>query len=453
MVLTQSEPRRVLLLPSERGFTVPEWEPEDGVWIQLQARVTNNFASQALGLPVTLLEAQIGSLVKSNGRRVKVYFLEGHDPAWQQPEDSLWVGLPDLAGTNLAVPEMQPLLEKWLTGPAKAKPGQPPAPGWIFHGWFDEVEAWVRQKLEAQGIHLTERPEQLKCWSISCLLRFPTDQGNYFFKATPQVFQKEPVFTAFLAEQYPDLVPQLAALDADRGWLLMPDFQAKDIREINDITLWERAVRRYARFQVDSVGMSGILLEKGCRDRRLERLSAQFEAVAYDTPRLVPNPEAGLTREEIRQVTDLIPVIRNQVAELAAFGLPDTIIHGDLNSNNIALTTSGEIIYYDWTDLSISHPFFDLDALLEWGAPFEDEIPGWQRRIRDAYLGEWTEFLPMPELVRAFELSARLAIMVQALNYHWIVTRIEESGRWEFGNDVPYYIKRLLEFQPGTFQD
>jgi hypothetical protein len=447
MVLTRSEPRRVLLLPSEQGFTAPEWEPEDGVWFQLQARVTNAFATQALGLPVTLLEAQIGSLVKSNGRRVKVYFLEGHDPVWQPPQGSHWAGPGDLPGVTLTVPEMKPLLEEWLAGPVKAAPGQPPAPGWIYPGWLDEVETWVGEKLAAQGIHLTERLEQLKSWSISCLLRFQTSQGDYFFKATPQVFQKEPVFTAFLAEHFPAIVPRVAALNAERGWLLMPDFQATNIRDINDISLWEEAVRRYARFQVDSLGLTGVLFEKGCRDRRLDRLFAQFEAVAYDTPRMVPNPEAGLTPDEIRQVNDLIPVIKAQIAELAAFGLPDALIHGDLNANNIALTASGEIIYYDWTDLSISHPFFDLDALLEWGAPFEDELPDWKKRVRNAYLAEWTGFLPLPELIRAFELSARLAIMVQTLNYHWIVTRIEESGRWEFANDVPYYFRRLLEFQ------
>lgn len=190
-----------------------------------------------------------------------------------------------------------------------------------------------------------------------------------------------------------------------------------------------------------------LCLKKGCRDRRLDRLGAQFEAVANDTARLVPDSEAGLTQEELKKLRDLIPVIKAQIAELDAFGLPDSVIHGDLNVNNIALTKTGEFIFYDWTDLSISHPFFDLDAMLEWGSPFEKEIPDWQKRVRNAYLEAWTDFLPMPELVRAFELSAQLAIMVQALNYHWIVTRIEKSGRWEFENEAPYYFRRLLNFQ------
>ena len=154
-----------------------------------------------------------------------------------------------------------------------------------------------------------------------------------------------------------------------------------------------------------------------------------------------------MTQEELEQLRGLVPILKAQVAELAAFGLPDSLIHGDLNPHNIALAETGGFIYYDWTDLSISHPFFDLDAMLEWGSPFEKEIPDWQKRVRNAYLEAWTGFLPMPELVRAFELSARLAIMVQALNYHWIVTRIEKSGRWEFENEVPYYFRRLLEFE------
>ena len=447
MILTQPDPRRVLLLASEQGYSAPEWELQEGFWTQLMARVTNTFAAEQLGLPVTLLEIRPGNLIKSNGRRAKAYFLEGHDPAWSPPAGSLWIDVATLAQTNLAIPELAPLLQAWLTGPQPAEPDQPPAPEWILPGWLDEVEQWVREQLAHNGVRLTGKLEQLKTWSISCVLRFPTDHGDYFFKATPQVFQQEPFFTAFLAEHFPNEIPQLTAIEPARGWMLMPDFQAQNLENIADIAVWEGAARRYARFQIEALGLTETLLEKGCRDRRLDRLGAQFEAVVTDMLQLPPDLQTDLTPEELAKLADLVPVMKKQIAELDAFGLPMSIMHGDLNSNNVALTKVGQFIYYDWTDLTVSHPFLDLDAFLNWGSRFEKEIPDWQVRVSNAYLEAWTVYLPMDQLIQAFEIAAGLAIMVQALNYYWIFTKIEASGRWEFEDFVSYYFRRILKSQ------
>lgn len=446
MILTRTPPRQVLLLAAEQGYVTPEWEPDPNFWVQHLAREINTFAGAALGLPVTLLETRVGTEFKSNGRRIKAYFLEGHDLAWQSPSGSLWAGPSDLETVRLTIPELKPLLQSWLSGPPAVLPGQPPVPEWTQPGWLAEVNAWVDEKLARQGVRLAGKPEQLKSWSISCLLRFPTDRGDYFFKATPPVFQKEPFFMAFLAEHFPGHIPQIAAIEAERGWMLMPDFQATNLREVDDISMWEAAARRYARLQKASAGLAATLLEKGVRDRRLERLGDQVAAVVADTPRLVPDPETGLTPDELQKLRDLVPVLREIIAELAGLGLPTTLIHGDLNTNNIALNASGRFIYYDWTDLSISHPFIDLDAFFEWGSPFDKTIPDWENRVRQAYLEVWNDLLPQEQLRRALVLSTPLAMMVQGLNYYWIVTRTDQSGSDDFGSAVPYYFRRLLEY-------
>lgn len=451
LLLTLDNPRRVLLWPAAGGWTAPEYEPGPGGWFQLMGREINTVASEKLGLPVTTLEVLMGGRRESNGRIVKAYFLEGHDLAWTPPEGCRWVTLADLDSVELAEPQLKPHLQNWLAGSERvADPAQPPKPGWYHHGWLAEVTIWTRQKLAERSVNLSGRLEQIKTWSISCVLRVPTDAGDYYFKATPQVFAREPYLTAFLAERYPLHFPRITAIEAEPGWMLMPDFNAPNIEDVHDITAWEEVLRQYSRFQIDSLPLTETLLEKGGRDRRLDKLGQQLAEVVADRASLVPNSEFGLTADELARLDALVPVLQAQMAELDAFGLPMAVTHGDLNSRNVACPENEPYIFYDWTDLTISHPFFDLDAFLESDMAFAEEIPNWKERLRNAYLEAWTAYLPKEQLIRAFELTDRLAIMVQALNYHWIVTRIEKSGRWEFESDVPFYFRRLLEYPAAT---
>src|SRR6478672_6686914 len=113
IVLTRSNPRQVLLLPSENGWTTPEWVPETSGWVQQAALKINKVAQAQLGLRATILEALPGDQWQSNGRLIKAYFMEGHDPAWSPPVGSQWVGAEELETTRLAQPELKSLLQNW----------------------------------------------------------------------------------------------------------------------------------------------------------------------------------------------------------------------------------------------------------------------------------------------------------------------------------------------------
>ena len=75
---------------------------------------------------------------------------------------------------------------------------------------------------------------------------------------------------------------------------------------------------------------------------------------------------------------------------VSTYNRPDALVHGDLHPGNVAMR-DGSILLFDWTDASVSHPFFDLMHL------FHAE-PAVQARLRDSYFEAWTSFEPLERL-------------------------------------------------------
>ena len=57
----------------------------------------------------------------------------------------------------------------------------------------------------------------------STVLRVPTTEGDLYFKAVSAIHLFEAALTGLLAELQPGRVPEVVAMDARRGWLLMRD--------------------------------------------------------------------------------------------------------------------------------------------------------------------------------------------------------------------------------------
>lgn len=57
----------------------------------------------------------------------------------------------------------------------------------------------------------------------------------------------------------------------------------------------------------------------------------------------------------------------------------------------------------------------------------------------------WTDYAPMAQLLKAWELAAPLSYLHQAIGYQHIVAGLEPSARAEFRNAVPYYVRQALQ--------
>jgi aminoglycoside phosphotransferase (APT) family kinase protein len=128
-------------------------------------------------------------------------------------------------------------------------------------------------------------------------------------------------------------------------------------------------------------------------------------------------------------------------AELAGYQVPPALLHGDLHENNIAIATTGPIIF-DWSDACIAHPFLDLVTLIN---P-EDAPPAPEERARrlDLYLSYWTGYEP-PERLRAVAaLAEQVGLLHQTLSYDQIMAGVEPGARWQYSWGFRYFARRLL---------
>ena len=200
----------------------------------------------------------------------------------------------------------------------------------------------------------------LRPWST--VLRVPTSAGDHYFKATSPLLAHEPALTQWLAQQRPDCIAPVLAVDRDRGWMLMPD-GGTTLRTViqadRDIRHWEAALPIYAQLQIDMAAQLDQLIALGCLDYRLAGLPARYAALLEDTQALMIDLPDGLTGEQYARLRALAPQFADMCARLAAYGIPETLHHDDFHDGNIFLGAGG-LRFFDWGESCAAQPFYTL---------------------------------------------------------------------------------------------
>ena len=165
--------------------------------------------------------------------------------------------------------------------------------------------------------------------------------------------------------------------------------------------------------------MTDDLLAAGCHDRRLDVLERQLDDLIAD-----PRAIAQLGPEEVAELNGRAPELKEACRRLAACGLPETLVHGDLHPGNVA-RQDGELVYFDWTDACVAHPLFDLHTL-QWERDEED-----RSALLDAYLAVWDGIVPPDRLREAAALAAVVTPLHHAVSYQHIVAGLEPTSKLE----------------------
>jgi hypothetical protein len=428
-----SAPRVLLLAEGDRWYL--PGVPINDIWPIDLGQICYELR-RILGIATTVL--RLASKRSDEEQHVVLtYVPENRAPSWQPPAHGRWAGRAELS--ELAQPEQRAVLDAYL---AEAEHGMIPElrAAWCRIGWFDTAKAWMAAQMAAFGTPLVGEVEQVTNWSLSCVLRGHTAMGAVYFKATARLplFVNEPVVMAGLAQRYPDHVPAPLSLEPQQRWMLLPDV-GQPIGYDAPLAARQAMLRSFGAIQHQCAAAVDELLELGCHDRRLEHLSAQMAALATDAAAL-----SGLTDSERAQFREALPRLQAMCAALAACGLPQTLVHGDLHLHNVA-GSAGHEQFFDWTDACVSHPFFDLIS------GFDDEDRARQVQLRNAYLGVWSDDAPMERLLEAWLLAQTLSDLHQAISYQHILVGLEPSAQVEFGDTVPYYVREVLQsLRPGA---
>lgn len=429
---------QVFLQFRDDAWYLPEWAEQERRFWQSVDHV-NRAVQDRFGLTATTLRCLATAALPQGAGVQRIYEVENRSVAWTPSGRDRWVGRDMLAALPLGMPEQRAILEAWFDEAEQGKPSQ--RRPWARRGWLDATTSWIRDQLRQRGITF-QRVEQLRTWERSCLLRVQTDAGDYYFKAVPAMFAHEPVLTQTLAQWLPGQFPHILALDAAHHWMLMEDFGGHSLEHERDITRWETAARRFAEIQIGLALRKHELLALGCPDRPLHELPAHIDALLADDVTLMAGTADGLQADEIAALRARTAEFHEDCAALEQLDIPYTLEHGDLWASNI-VRRGENFLFFDWSDSSVTHPFFSLLFLLEDAREAFPDLPEAAQRVRDAYLGAWALYRPLDDLLAAFRLARILAPLHHAVTYHRAILP-QMKMRWEMERMVPFYLQLLL---------
>ncbi|MEU6672421.1 aminoglycoside phosphotransferase family protein [Streptomyces sp. NPDC046727] len=280
---------------------------------------------------------------------------------------------------------------------------------WERESWRAAALDWVADRLAAHGLRTDGALEvRLRPWSV--LIRVPVaGRAAVWFKANPPASAFEGPLTAALARWVPEQVLRPLAVDATRGWSLLPDggdlFRAVLAREPVSPREWETLLRQYASMQCALIPHADAIERLGVPTARTPDLPAVFDKLLAGNSALGPDERARL--EGLR------PRLAEWCAELVSVGVADTLDHADLHDGQLFRPVPGRFTFFDWGDAAVSHPFCSLRVPAERArARYGSQV---LPRLLDAYLEPWTgNGRTAAELRRAAALAWRLSALGRA---------------------------------------
>ncbi|MFD6529856.1 phosphotransferase [Streptomyces sp. NPDC060184] len=283
---------------------------------------------------------------------------------------------------------------------------------WETTAWREAALGWAERELAAHGLRAAgRRTMRLRPWSV--LVRIPVEgHGAVFFKAAPPAGAFEAGLTKALARWIPGRVLEPLAVDAERGWSLLPDggplFREELDRGAADLAAWERMLRQYAEIQRELTAYVGRMDSLGVPDGRVAALPEAFDRLVEEN--------SVLDQADRAVLRDIRPRLAEWCAELAGPEIPETLDHSDLHEGQSFVPEPGRFVFFDWGDAAISHPFCSL--LIPGRAARGRYGPEVLPRLRDAYLEPWTgSGHTTAELRRAVSLAWRVGAIGRACSW------------------------------------
>jgi hypothetical protein len=312
---------------------------------------------------------------------------------------------------------------------------------WTDAQWLAGAHEWIHHHARALGLRVTGPIEQPHVRPWSTVLRVPTTRGDVWFKANDTLGEHEAAVLSVLAAERPDCAPELLAVDVERGWMLTVD-GGERLRDVlqreRDLGRWLDVLPLYARVQLDVAQHAEGLVRRGAPDRRLATFAAQYEDMLDGLE--------GPAVADMERLRTLAPRVREMCAELAGYGIPETIEHADFHDGHV-FVRDGRYLLFDWGDSCIAHPFFTmsvtLEGMLAWGL---DDVEGSvdTTRFRDAYLRGFGGYAARRELEAAHAIALRLGWICKALNLRAFDATPELPYREQNVADVAVMLRMFL---------
>ena len=314
--------------------------------------------------------------------------------------------------------------------------------------WLIAVEEWIADRLVLRGLSVSGDLELAHVRPWSTVIKVPTATGDVWFKANGGATGYEPRLMVALSRWTTGRVLTPLAIDAERGWSLLPD-GGPTLRSAGaDLADWAEMLRQYGELQRATAPLAGDLMAMGVPDQRPATMPGLLAGLLSRPDELQIGEADGLSVETYVRLQSALPEFTEWCAELEGVGIPPMVQHDDLHDANVFV--DGErLIFFDWGDASVSHPFCSLLVTLN-SARYWFELPKGDPallRLRDAYLEPWTERHDRDDLIRAVSLAIKIGAVGRALAWRRSLTGVGAAAWRDYGEAVPGWLAELFEPQ------
>ena len=306
---------------------------------------------------------------------------------------------------------------------------------------FDEITAWIDDRLTDTGARRRGPVREVRTWARAQVLTVDTDRGRCWIKVVPDVFSHEVAVTELLADVDPGIVPPVVAADRALGRIITEHVDGPALDTIDDAPTWRAALSRLAEIQRVLAADPIALRMTGVAASPLDQLADSLPGLLADDQALLIGAPAGLSAHEAASIRQRLPELVDACHALAAIGIPDSLDHGDLAPDEVIVGAMGPV-FLDWSDGSITHPFLSAAALLGHGAtaPRGGDLAA-------AYLGPWLASGVVGETAGRAALD--LARVVQPLHRAHLAARVlgalpRDLDRLALERAVPEALRAIL---------
>jgi hypothetical protein len=300
-------------------------------------------------------------------------------------------------------------------------------------GWLEELRCWIEQNTSSSGLTLTAEMHQLNASPHFSLLRFETNCGALWFKATGAPNAHESWVSETLFRLFPSFVPEILAMHRPwNGWLT---------REAGGVLLesdpnpssWTLAAAHLAKLQTTSLNRDEELLSAGVKDvrtlalrRQIHPFLATMKELMAQQPKSSPRPLEG------GELDSLGDQIEPALDDLDRLRIPNGLGHLDLNPGNI-LVASEHCVFLDWAEACVGNPFLTFEYLRA-----HYERAGADSKAKScliaAYCEHWERVLPAGAVQQSLRLARIVAVFAFAVS----------SLPWRNAADSAAYLRSLV---------
>ena len=279
---------------------------------------------------------------------------------------------------------------------------------WSSEAWREQAAGWIDRRLADAGLERTGEVEQPRVRPWATVLRAPTTDGDVWMKAAGAATAFEAGLYELLAREAPDDVLTPLAIDAPRGWMLLPDGGPPVGARPDAVPeAMAAALAQYGRLQRALAPHAAALPALGVPDMRPEVIPERF-GEALEAARAAA-PAGGGDTGALERVAALRDDVARWCERLAVSPVPSSLDHNDLHHHNVLGT--GPYRFYDWGDAVLAHAFA---AML---VPSQVLDGPQLDRARGAYLEAFADLAPAHELAEELELACRVARIARTLTW------------------------------------